>query len=404
MTEIFELSNQRIRSVTTKLHRFLYHAINWEGRLTEIYGPRGVGKTTMLLQKAQEINRISPNQALYVSLDDILFFSRSIVETADMFSKFGGKYLFLDEVHKYPPKFRDHDWSAEIKNIYDRYPELFVIYSGSSILKLHKGRGDLSRRRQVYHLPGLSFREFILFSRRREFPAVDLAEIITRHTEITQDITHQIKIIPVFFQYLKHGYYPFYAEAPEMYFSRLQDIISVILETDIPAVTDIPFETTAKLKKLLAVIAGSVPFTPNLSRSGRDLNITDQRTLLKYLHYLGQAELIALLSQEASGNQILRKPEKIYMDNTNLLNCFDMIPEPGTVRETFFYNQTRMTNKPVWSKTGDFLLDNQWVFEVGGKNKKGKQIDNLDNAFRALDGIETGYGNIIPLWLLGFLY
>ena len=404
MTDLFELSNQRIRSAPAGLHRFLYHAINWEGRLTEIYGPGGVGKTTMMLQKAGEVNQVSPNHALYVSLDDILFFSTTLVETADLFSRFGGEYLFIDEVHKYPPKFRDHDWSAEIKNIYDRYPALHIIYSGSSILKVHKGKGDLSRRRQVYHLPGLSFREFLLFTRRVEFQPVTLEEILSEHVRRSQDITSQTNIIPAFLEYLAHGYYPFFDESPDMYFTRLQDIITVILESDIPAVTDIPFDTTIKLKKLLAIVAGSAPYTINLARSGQALNITDQRTLLKYLHYLDRAELIALLSREASGNQLLRKPEKIYLDNTNLMHCFNLKPDQGTVRETFFHNQIRIFHNPVKSETADFLVDKTWTFEVGGRNKKGKQIENQKYGFRALDGIETGYGNVIPLWIFGFLY
>jgi len=404
MTDLFELSNQRIRSAPSGLHRFLYPVIQWDGRLTEIYGPRGVGKTTMMLQKAGELNQISPNQALYISLDDILFFSLTIVGTADLFFKFGGKYLFIDEVHKYPPKFSEHDWSAEIKNIYDRYPTLHIVYSGSSILELHKGKGDLSRRRQVYHLPGLSFREFLLFNGRAELPSFPLEEILNRHVSISQEITTRTKVIPAFHDYLSQGYYPFFVEAPQMYFTRLQDIITVILETDIPAVTDIPFDTTVKLKKLLAIIASSAPYTINLARSGQALSITDQRTLLKYLHYLDKAELIALLPREASGNQVLRKPEKIYLDNTNLMHCFNLKPEPGTLRETYFHNQLRILHKIVRSETADFLVDTKWTFEVGGRNKKGKQIENQPNAFRALDGIETGYSHVIPLWIFGFLY
>ena len=404
MSDLFELSNQRIRSVPVSIHRFLYQTIHWEGRLTEIFGPRGVGKTTMMLQKAGELNQLSPNQALYVSLDDILFFSRTIVETADLFVKFGGKYLFIDEVHKYPPKFSGHDWSAEIKNIYDRYPALHIVYSGSSILKLHKGKGDLSRRRQVYHLPGLSFREFLKFRELADIQPFTLGEILSDHVRIGQEVASRIKVIPAFGEYLTHGYYPFFKEAPEMYLTRLQDVITVILESDIPAVTDIPFDTTVKLKKLLSIIAGSAPYTINLTRSGQALNITDQRTLLKYLHYLDKAELIALLSRNAAGNQLLRKPEKIYLDNTNLMQCFDMKPETGTVRETFFHNQIKVFHKPEKSDTADFFVDKRWTFEMGGRNKKGKQIENQADAYRALDGIETGYGNVIPLWLFGFLY
>lgn len=404
MHVLFETSNKLIRNVSQEFKRFIYERIDWQGRLTEIFGARGVGKTTLMLQKAGSLNLIVPGQAIYLSLDDTYFYEHSIIETADEFSKIGGKYLFLDEVHRYPEKFHGHDWSAELKNIYDKYPELCVIYSGSSLLQLFKGQGDLSRRRIAYHLPGLSFREFLEFNKIAQFPILTIDQLRLNHLEAAGAIIEKVKVFKWFETYLQFGYYPFYIESPDHYISRLKTIISVIIETDIPSVTDIPFDTSVKLKKLLAVIAGSVPFTPNLTKTGTDLHISDQRTLLKYLNYLDKAELITLLTQEAKGNQLLRKPDKIYINNTNLLNCFSVKPEVGTVRETFFLNQTSVDNVLTLPSNGDFMLNQQWIFEVGGKNKANNQIKGLENSYLALDSIETGYGNVIPLWVFGFLY
>ena len=294
MDYLIETSNKLLRSVQTSFHRFLFERIGWDGRLIEIYGPRGVGKTTMMLQKALDLNQSVPLQALYLTLDDMYFYSHNIVETADSFVKTGGRYLFLDEVHRYPAKTPTHDWSAEIKNIYDKFPELHIVYSGSSVLKLFKGHGDLSRRKISWHLPGLSFREFLIFNGVENLSPLSLENLISQHVEAADFILEKVKVFRWFKEYLRIGYYPFYIESRDHYLNRLKDVITVIVENDIPAVTDIPFETSVKLKKLLAVIAGSVPYTPNLTRIGLDLHITDQRTLLKYLNFLDKAELIGL--------------------------------------------------------------------------------------------------------------
>jgi len=404
MIELYETSDRLIRNVPVSFTRYLYSTINWGVRLVEINGSRGVGKTTMLLQRAREMNQQVNGQALFVSLDDPWFYSHSLIDTASEFQRNGGTALFLDEVHKYPSKHPAFDWSAEVKTVYDRYPSLKVIYTGSSVLRLYKGQGDLSRRKTVYNLKGLSLREYLDIYGIARFPVVSVDDLFSRHPEISTSIIDKIKIIPHFRKYLTSGYYPFYQEVPEQYYDRLKNVINVILENDLPAVTDLHYDTLIKIKKLLAVIASSVPYTPNLSRIRQELHIIDQRTLLKYLYYLDQAELITVLTREAQGNQILRKPDKIYLNNPNLLWCFNATPETGTVRETFLLNQVSDPLTVTYPEHGDFVLNGTWTLEVGGRTKTREQIKGTFNGFLALDDIETGAGQTIPLWLFGFLY
>lgn len=405
MQEIFNYSNGIIEEVKLEFKRYLFHSINWNSRLIEILGARGVGKTTLMLQKAKLLNREVPNQAVYISLDDKLMFNHSIVEIADGLEKYGVKYLFLDEVHKYPPKQRGYDWSAEIKNTYDRYPGLKVIYSGSSALKIYKGHGDLSRRKSTYRLAGLSFREYLELNRIGNFEVFSLNNLLESHQEISTTITKDIKIIPQFKKYLKTGFFPFYNEDPTSYFSRLMNILNVIIETDIPAVSDISFETSLKLKKLLAAIASTVPYVPNLLKLRQQLFIADQRTLLKYLDYLEKSEVVNTLMQKAKGNKIMQKPDKIYLGNTNYYYCLNMMGEEmGTIRETFFNSQLGVAHELRLPENGDFLVDGKYILEIGGRSKTSRQIKSLNNAYIAQDDIENGAFNQIPLWIFGFLY
>lgn len=405
METLFEQSQQRIKRVKSDFFRSIFYTIDWNCRLIEIKGPRGVGKTTLMLQQAQKLSKTSSSAVLYVSLDDPYFYNHTIIDTADYFIKFGGLYLFLDEVHKYPSKFPKHDWSAEIKVIYDRYPDLQVIYSGSSVLQLFKGHGDLSRRKCSYNLPGLSFREYINWINRTELPVCTLSQVINNHTDIAKTITNNLKIIPLFIDYLKHGYYPYYKEAPDQFCNRLRDTINVILEQDLPAVASFSHENHIKLKKLLAVLAESVPYTPNLTNLRSELFIADQRTLLNYLDALEKAELLTTLDKAVKGMKKMQKPSKIYLNNTNLLNClfFDK-PNTGTQRETFFFNQLRNNHSVNYPEKGDFIVDSRYTFEIGGKNKPTLQIQEVPDSFLAIDDVEIGFGNKIPLWLFGFLY
>ncbi len=405
MNELFESGFRLIRNVQDQFYRFLFHRIDWDAQLIELLGSRGVGKTTLMLQKAKQLNRKQPQSALYLSLDDAAFYQYPLIPVAEEFISNGGKTLFLDEVHRYPAKYPGYDWSAEIKNLYDKYPELRIVYSGSSILKLYKGQGDLSRRKTSIELPGLSFREYLLLEKLHEFPVLTLDQLIHRQSELQALIPNGFTTIKYFRDYLKSGYYPFYRESRSNYTKRLKEVITVVLENDIPAIMDISYETTYKLKKLLAVIASSAPFTPNLTKVQSELFIADQRTLIRYLNYLGQAGLIALLSQEATGNQILHKPDKIYPANTNLQYCFDFLPiNPGTQRETFFLNQVSCLHKVSFPKQADFLINDQFTFEVGGRNKNSAQINTIPDSYLALDDLTTGYGRTIPLWMFGLLY
>lgn len=405
MQYLHEISNKLLKVVKTDFQRSLYTKINWNQRLIEIKGSRGVGKTTLMLQKAKELQQQNPLSVLYITLDDAYFFNHTIVETAEEFNKYGGKFIFIDEVHKYPSKQVGHDWSAEIKNIYDLIPEISIVYSGSSIIELYKGNGDLSRRKSTYTLNGMSFREYLAYNNALSFEVLTFNQILENHIQLAENITSQLKILPPFKNYLLHGYYPFYNEETEQYYQRIKNIINVILEVDIPSTTDITFETIGKIKKLLAALATTVPYTPNLSQLSANLNITDLRTLYKYLNFIEKAELITLLKSKNVGNKLLQKPEKIFLNNTNILYalCNEQI-EIGTVRELFFCNQLNYTHQINYPKQGDFIVDNKYTFEIGGKNKNAKQINSVANSFLVLDEIETGFNNKIPLWLFGFLY
>ena len=403
--DILRYSNRLINNTKSDFVRYLYSLINWESRLIEINGSRGVGKTTFLLQQAQKLNNTISNQAVYLSLDDLLFFNHSIVEIAESLEQYGVKYLFLDEVHKYPSKFPDFDWSAEIKNCYDRFPALSIIYTGSSVLRLYQGQGDLSRRKSSYLLYGLSFREYLVYNKIATYEVVPFEDLLLNHENLATTITKNLKIIPLFKEYLRTGYYPFYNEDPLKYFERINSILNVIIENDIPAVTDIPFETLQKIKKLLAAIATSVPYVPNLLKLRSELRISDQRTLLKYLDYLEKAEVLFSLSQKVKGNKILQKPDKLYLGNPNYFYSLNLTKEEiGNIRESFFATQLSVNHELRLPGKGNFLIDGKFLFEIGGKNKNTGQLNQEPNTFYALDDLEIGFKNIIPLWLLGFLY
>lgn len=404
MDQLFEISNRLIQKVNATFKRGLYAEINWSDRLIEIKGSRGVGKTTLMLQKAKE-GQENGNNVLYFSADLPFFYKNTLFDIADKFQKHGGEILFIDEVHKYPQKQKQNDWAQEIKNIYDAMPDLKLVYSGSSILQLYQSAGDLSRRKTSYLLNGLSLREYLMYNHKGEFRKFSFPMILENHVEIAAEICKQIKILPQFQAYLINGYYPFYNESPASFFQRLGDIINVIIDTDIPYVSEITQETGHKIKQLLAAVSSTVPYTPNLSNTASELYIADQRTLIAYLNFLEKAELITTLGARAVGNKILNKPAKIYLNNTNLMHAIDkQLVSPGTIRETFFLNQVRYVLPVKYPKTADFYVDNKYLVEVGGKNKGKKQLNDIEYSFVAKDDIETGYANVIPLWMFGFLY
>jgi predicted AAA+ superfamily ATPase len=397
MERLRQISNGRLQRVPLSFTRFLLNEINWEDRLIGISGARGTGKTTMLLQYMR--TRLPDNiDMLYVSLDDIFFTETPLVYFAEEFHKKGGDYLFLDEVHKYP------NWSQELKNIYDNLPGLKVVFTSSSALDIYKGSHDLSRRAMVYNLPGLSFREFIELKYQINFKVIGLEQILGGNTTPVFHILEKVKPLKLFDEYLQHGYYPFFIEADKNYLTRLLNIINQVLENDIPTIYHIDFYSVLKIKKMLAVLSRIVPFKPNIqklvSQSG-----TTRDSLLKFLFYLEKSEIVTWLTKDTFGINYLNKPDKLYLNNSNLMYALaSEKPNNGNIRETFFLNQLRTKHKVSYPEKGDFLIDEKYLFEIGGQNKTQKQIAGIENAFIAADGIEYSVGNKIPLWLFGFLY
>ena len=376
--------------------RYLYDQINWNDRLIIIMGQRGVGKTTLILQYIKtEIEDLS--KALYISLDDIYFSLNTLSDLVEQFVLNGGKTLFVDEIHRYP------DWSVELKNIYDFYPELQIISTGSSAIAIEKGKADLSRRASVYHLNTLSYREYIKLFHKKEINPITLSEIIKSHVKISHEINDIIKPVALFNQFLKHGSYPFADKNDPLFYDKLKTVINLIIDSDIPAVENISYETRVKIKKLLYLISAAVPFKPNISELSQKVG-TSRDVLLKYLHLLSNAGIINLLNQTGSASSILQKPEKIYINNPTLMLSLDENANIGTLRETFFMNQLTINHKMRASNTGDFFVDDKFTFEIGGKNKTQKQITGVKDSYIALADIEYGTGNKIPLWMFGLLY
>jgi hypothetical protein len=397
MDKLFEVFTRLLNAVNTDFKRYLIDEIDWSNRMIVVTGPRGCGKTTMLLQYIKTNFEIDQS-ILYVSLDDIYFTENKLIDLADSFVKNGGKFLFIDEIHKYP------NWSIELKNIYDNYIDLKIIVTGSSILNIYKGFADLSRRAVQYSLPGLSFREFLNLNSKYKFQRYSLQEILKKHIQISMDITQNLKIIPEFKDYLQYGYYPYFIENKNSYQQKLSNTINTVLESDMLSVNSIEYKNVINLKKLLYVIAQSVPFKANVTKLSERIGIS-RNTLVLYLDYLNKAQLITNLYSPNKGYGILTKPEKLYLNNPNIIFAIAQDnANIGNVRETFFLNQMSSNHKINISEFSDFLIDNKYTFEVGGKNKTGQQIQNIKNSYLAIDEIETGYMNKIPLWLFGFMY
>jgi len=398
MEKIIQLFRSQLKRIDLQFKRYLLGQINWQQRLIVITGARGVGKTTLLLQYIKQNFSQNLDTVLYVSMDNLYFGKNTLSDFTDEFVKFGGKILFLDEIHKYP------NWSQEIKNIYDNYPELQLVLTGSAAINIYKGKGDLSRRMVLYKMNGLSFREFLNFKYGFTFSAFTLSELLQNATKISEELNAEIKPLKYFEQYLKKGYYPFFAEDTENYYQRIEQTVNQVIEGDLPSIEHINYTAVYNLRKLLSVISELVPFKPNVSQLSKQLGI-DRETFIKYLQWLHKAELLLLLQTNKFGLNKLNKPEKIFLNNTNLLYALcENNPNTGTLRETFFYNQLKEKHSVQYTEQGDFLIDSFYTFEIGGKNKTNKQITDIPNAFIAADNIEYAYKNTIPLWIFGFLY
>ncbi|MBU0487928.1 MAG: AAA family ATPase [Bacteroidetes bacterium] len=397
METLYRRSFGRLNQVKFDFFRYLYFKIDWQNRLIFITGTRGVGKTTMILQYIKA-NLPMDSTVVYLSLDDIYFTEHKLIDVVEDFHNMGGTYLFLDEVHKYK------NWNIEIKNIYDNYPDIKIVVTGSSVLNILEGKADLSRRMTSYHLENMSLREFIEFEQAIKLPILSLPEILSDHIALSMEISRLCKPLASFKQYLEFGCFPFYKESISGYHEKLRNVINTILEVDMASVVSVDFEHFGKLKQLLFIISQSVPFSPNLTHLASKTSM-QRRTVVKYFDLLQRSGLVNLLVSDKKGLSLLGKPEKVYLANTNYSYALAANqPNVGNLRETFFFNQVKAVGDINYTRTGDFLINSEYTAEVGGKNKDFSQISNIPDSFLAVDDIASGVGMKIPLWLFGFLY
>jgi hypothetical protein len=408
--ELFRLSQNFIRINNREYVRYFLRTYPLKNRFSIVVGQRGVGKTTAIIQHilSSYKNDIFTNSALYIQADHFLVGNHSLYEIAEQFYNLGGEMICFDEIHKYP------NWSIELKSIYDTFPKLTTVASGSSALEIYKGSRDLSRRAVVYKMFGMSFREFIEIELGINLKSAGLENLINNHQRIADSITNAVerrgkKILALFKSYLEYGYYPYFREYKnrELFYLTLEQNIHTTLESDLIAIyPSLSGNSIKKIKKLLMIIASSVPFTPDLKKLKTTLDVGDERTLKTYLKYLEDAGIILTVSKGGRGLRELEKPEKIYLNNPNLIHAISsrMPLEIGNLRETFFLNMVETSHKVSSPAQGDFLVDGRYTFEIGGKNKDFSQIKDIKNSFLGVDNTEIGVGNKIPLWLFGFLY
>ena len=361
-----------------------------------IKGLRGTGKTTLLLQ---HLKYSLHEKGLYVTADHPWFYDHTLLDLADEFEKNDGQVLLIDEIHKYP------DWSRQLKNIYDGYPRLQAIFTASSALDIQKGQADLSRRVLSYELTGLSFREYLDFFHNQAYPSVTLEDILKDPQRLAARFHFPKKILPLFKHYLRSGYFPFSFHEPEGDFIiKLNQVINTVLESDLAAIEGYTAGNVIKIKRLLGVLSESVPFTPNIASLANKMKM-GRDTINNFIIHLERARLFNLIYRQTKGVAALQKPDKIYLENTNLSFALKDQPDMGSIRETFFLNQLRNSGYTVTlPASGDFLVNQKWTFEVGGNSKSESQIKNIRQSYLAIDGIEAGFQNRIPLWLFGFLY
>lgn len=396
MEELISYQIRLMEQVSDRFFRFLYDSLPWEQRFIGIKGPRGSGKTTLLLQYAKYRLR-DPARHLYVTMDHPYFYDHNLVELADTFFHLGGQTLLIDEIHKY------ENWSRELKNLYDGYPELQVIFTSSSALDLYRGEADLSRRVVAFELPGLSFREYLALAHQVRLPAHSLSDLLDRHLEISRNITETIKPLALLPGYLQSGYFPFFTDrAAGIYHQQLFQAIETTLFQDISFIEGFSVDNVPKMQRLLAVLAETAPFEPNVSKLAERLHL-GRNTVKEYIFLLGKARILNLLSRQGKGVSRLRKPDKIYLENTNFSYALKDRPDVGNLRETFFLNQLRNAGYELFfpGPRGDFITADGVTFEIGGKNKK-RPADK--DVFLIKDDIPTGFDRTVPLWLFGFLY
>ena len=393
---VYRISDEKLSETSLALKRYAYDGIDWSSRLIGLRGARGVGKTTLLLQKMLESGD-ERERSLYLSLDSVWLDVKEIYLLAEYHVQHGGTRLVLDEVHYV------RDWQKIIKNLYDDFRDLKVAYTGSSLLRLKARQGDLSRRQAGYELSGLSFREFLKFEGRLNMEPIPFEDVLSGHVDIARDIARKVKILPLFERYFKSGYYPFYLEGLAKYEDRIRQIVNQTLDSDWPSVEDVTAETIRKARKMLRILSALPPQTPKMNRLYAELD-TERQQGLKILYALERAGLLNLLASDMDALDNLSSPEKIYCENTNLMYALTPDADIGTAREAFFVNQVSNGRVLTYPKKGDFLVDDRWLFEVGGRGKGFSQIKDIPDSYVVNDGVEVGFGNKIPLWLFGFLY
>lgn len=381
----------------TDIRRFMFYEIDWSQPLIGIKGQRGVGETTLMLQRIKETDPTG-KASFYASLDNLWFAEHNLIDLAEYLIKDNVSYLYLDEVHRMP------GWERQMKNLYDSYPELHVVFTSSSLLVVDHSIGDLSRRAAMYNLPGLSFREFLMFEGIDAGESLSLNDILYSHETISASIASKIDILPLFKRYMSKGYYPFYRTMTlSDYYSRLERTVSTVIDSDIPAVEKkIDYETLIKAKRLIGIIAGSQPYLPNMSTLA-GLMGTNRNQLLKLFDLLDRAGIIRQIFTSTNSPRGLAKPQKVLLDNSTLMCALDS-PKIGAERECTFASFLSVGHRVGFAKQGDFIVDNRYLFEIGGKGKGFTQIRDIPDSFVVADDIEFGFGNKIPLWLFGFLY
>lgn len=397
LEDLIQIHQEVMSTVPTSTKRYLYTQINWNAAGLCIVGDRGVGKTTMVCQDLLERYK-TPNRALYVSADNVTVLSYGLFNIARDYFAEGGEALYIDEVHKYP------DWSIEIKNLLDTYKGRQIVFSASSSLDLNKSKGDLSRRVVYHRLLGLSFREYLSFAKNIQLPTLTLTEILQNHVAIASDFG---SLSQAFKDYLEHGYYPFFLEGLQDYLSKLTNVIEKVLFEDVAVVYNLRQTTLPILKRILWLVATSNGLIPNVDKMSKNLGVS-RELVYDCLEYLSSSGLLNDVFPAGKGNNLIRKPAKIYLNNSNLLNAMNRSlkreAEVGGVRETFFVNQVSSQHKVCIHDKGDFIIDDQWIMEIGGKNKNDYQVREEQNAYLVLDDMKIGFGKKIPLYLFGFLY
>ena len=394
--QVENVYNTRLSRVSVRFVRYLYGQINWDARLIGIKGARGVGKTTLLLQRIKQAHK-KPDTVFYASLDSIWFQSHSLPELVEWLYQRGVRYLYLDEVHKYD------NWAQVIKNLYDTYIDLNIVYTGSSLLEIDHSKVDLSRRLTLYTLQGLSFREYLEMRDVLHIKPQSLAQLVGEHVPIAMDVVREIPVLKYFEEYLRYGYYPFHIEAGVDYLPRLAETALLVVESDLPAVERLSYSTLQKAKQLMMVVAENVPLVPNVSKLSAQLETT-RDVCLRLLYALDRAGLLMLLTREVKNYKHLVGPEKVFLGNTNLMYALGGRVNEGAQRETFFLNQIGSVAEVVCPQKGDFLVGHKYLFEVGGKGKTFEQIKDIADSYLAIDGIDVGGRNRIPLWMFGLLY